>query len=326
MRPRSKRFRHSDYTIGWICAIAVEQEAAVAVLDETHPSLFVAHNDKNTYTQGSIGPHNVVVCCLPPGIYGATAATTVANHMISTFPEIKATLMVGIGGGSPSKTTDIRLGDVVVSVPNEYSPGIVQYNRGKVTAEGHLLRTGVLARPSWMLLTAVDTLRAHHTRHGSRVPQILSEIQAQQPGKWMPPTAVDELFDSAYEHVEGEESCTNCDRTKLVPRGLRSGPMPVIHYGLIASDNQVMKHGRTRDRLQKELGVLCFEMEAAGLMNDMQCLVIRGICDYADSHKNKTWQSFAAASAAGYAKELLGFVPRRHRTDCSFPGQYPQVS
>ena len=84
---------------------------------------------------------------------------------------------------------------------------------------------------------------------------------------------------------------------------------PLIHYGLIASGDQVMRHGATRERLRKELNVLCFEMEAAGLMDDFPCLVVRGICDYADSHKNKRWQGFAAATAAAYAKELLSVIP-----------------
>ena len=48
--------------------------------------------------------------------------------------------------------------------------------------------------------------------------------------------------------------------------------------------------------------MLCFKMEAAGLMDDFPCLVVRGICDYADSHKNKQWQGYAAATAAAYAK------------------------
>ncbi|RYP21593.1 hypothetical protein DL767_009233 [Monosporascus sp. MG133] len=47
-------------------------------------------------------------------------------------------------------------------------------------------------------------------------------------------------------------------------------------------------------------------MEAAGLMNDFPCLVMRGICDYGDSHKNDGWQRYAAAAAAAYAKEFLG--------------------
>lgn len=79
---------------------------------------------------------------------------------------------------------------------------------------------------------------------------------------------------------------------------------PAIHYGSIASGNQLMKDALVRDRYAGQ-GVLCFEMEAAGLMNHFPCLVIRGICDYADSHKNKEWQGYAAMAAAAYAKDLL---------------------
>jgi len=83
----------------------------------------------------------------------------------------------------------------------------------------------------------------------------------------------------------------------------------MIHYGTIASGNQVMRYATERDEISKKLGgVLCFEMEAAGLMNRFPCLVIRGICDYADSHKNKRWQPYAAATAAVYAKELLSVI------------------
>lgn len=83
---------------------------------------------------------------------------------------------------------------------------------------------------------------------------------------------------------------------------------PVIHYGLIASADQLMKNAMIRDKLAEERGVLCFEMEAAGLMNFFPCLVVRGICDYADTHKNKEWQGFAAMMAAAYARDLLRLV------------------
>ncbi|KAF1980565.1 purine and uridine phosphorylase, partial [Aulographum hederae CBS 113979] len=78
-----------------------------------------------------------------------------------------------------------------------------------------------------------------------------------------------------------------------------------VHYGLIASANQLMKDATARDKLIAEKDVLCFEMEAAGLMNHFPCLVIRGICDYSDSHKNNAWQGYAAMAAAAYAKNLL---------------------
>jgi len=106
---------------------------------------------------------------------------------------------------------------------------------------------------------------------------------------------------------EEERSCPFCDRTKIVKRRPRE---MLVHYGLIASGNQVIKDAAFRDKVNKGLGgnVHCFEMEAAGLMNDFPCIVIRGICDYADSHKNKYWQEYAAAVAAAFAKEVLSVV------------------
>jgi len=110
-----------------------------------------------------------------------------------------------------------------------------------------------------------------------------------------------------YDDGEEGENCRFCDRAQVVkrkPRDMR------VHYGLVASGNQVIKDSISRDKLNKDLGgnVLCVEMEAAGLMNNFPCIIIRGICDYADSHKNKDWQEYAAAVAAGFAKELLGYV------------------
>jgi hypothetical protein len=65
-----------------------------------------------------------------------------------------------------------------------------------------------------------------------------------------------------------------------------------------------LKVGVTREKLRQESGTICLEMEAAGLMDNFPCLVIRGICDYSDTHKNKNWQPYAAATVAAYAKEV----------------------
>ena len=123
-----------------------------------------------------------------------------------------------------------------------------------------------------------------------------------------PDMRLDSLYDAKYDHASDNDLCSNCDDSKLVRRKSRTSEEPVIHYGLIASGDQVMRDGATRDRLGREHDVLCFEMEAAGLMDSFPCLVIRGICDYADSHKNKNWQDYAAATAAAYAKELLSII------------------
>jgi hypothetical protein len=99
-----------------------------------------------------------------------------------------------------------------------------------------------------------------------------------------------------------------CTNGKIL-RPPRDDGNPVIHYGTIASGNQVIKDAKERDQLGRELNAICVEMEAAGLVNNFPCIVVRGICDYADSHKNDEWQNYAAAAAAAYAKWFLGYVP-----------------
>lgn len=112
-----------------------------------------------------------------------------------------------------------------------------------------------------------------------------------------------------HHSTDTKQPCQSCDQLRLIQRQPRSTTDPVIHYGTIASADQVMRHAITRDTLREKYKILCFEMEAAGLMNDFPCLVVRGICDYSDTHKHKVWQRYAAATAAAYAKELLETIP-----------------
>ncbi|GAB1201981.1 hypothetical protein APSETT445_000579 [Aspergillus pseudonomiae] len=244
--------------------------------------------------------------------------------------------MVGIGGGAPSEKVDIRLGDVVVSNPTRDFGGVIQYDYGKTVSGGRFERTGVLNKPLPVLLTAVSRLKAAHMSMPNKIPSLLSEMLVRNPmmRKSFTYRGADQdlLFDSEYDHCGSENTCDNCDKTRLVTRPARLTYDPIIHYGLIASGNQVVKHGRTRDKLAREIGILCFEMEAAGLMDDFQCLVIRGICDYSDSHKNKQWQQYAAATAAAYAKELLSVVHTSQvvdtppsRSDCKLGVQVTEI-
>ncbi|KAL2009620.1 hypothetical protein VTN00DRAFT_5427 [Thermoascus crustaceus] len=102
--------------------------AAKAMLDAIHAKLPQDPNDHNTHTLGSICGHNVAIACLPSGVYGITSAATVATQMLFTFRAIRFGLMVGIGGGAPSKEADIRIGGVVVSKPTDTFDGVVQYD------------------------------------------------------------------------------------------------------------------------------------------------------------------------------------------------------
>src|SRR6267378_3124260 len=127
---------HEDYTVAWICALPLEAAAAKAILDKTHLKLSQSPSDDNAYTLGEISGHNIVIACLPSGVYGTISAATVAANMRSTFPSIRFGLMVGIGGGVPSTDNDIRLGDVVVSKPDGVWGGVLQYDYGKTVASG----------------------------------------------------------------------------------------------------------------------------------------------------------------------------------------------
>lgn len=316
---------HNGYTVGWVCALQKEQTAATAMLDDRHPDLPKPPIDQNAYTLGSIGDHNVVIACLPQGRIGTTPAATVANQMINTFPSIKFGLLVGIGGGIPP---EVRLGDVVVSVPVNGYPGVVQWDFGK-EEHGKFKRTGALNNPPMLLLTALSKMGTAHEMEDPKISAYLEEMGRKWPKlspKYLRSDKLqDVLFRADYGHIsrgykrkatalgdgdyniDMEETCQHCDITKIMKQKSRDMK---IHKGLIASGNRVIKDATFRDKIGEDLlsPVLCVEMEAAGLMNDFPCLVIRGISDYADSHKNKAWQEHAAATAAAFAKELLSYV------------------
>ncbi|GAM44062.1 hypothetical protein TCE0_060f19382 [Talaromyces pinophilus] len=305
---------HNHYTVAWICALPLEMAAARVMLDRTHSPLPKPPTDPNAYELGELNGHYIVIAGLPNGIYGKVSAATVVSHMRSTFPQLQYGLMVGIGGGVPSKTNDIRLGDVVVSKPAGKHSGVIQYDYGKAIQDGQFELTGTLNKPPPVLLTHMGQLEAKHMTKGKEgLFEIVDEALIQNPSmqeRFLPPEQhTDILFYSSYHHAAGEDGCESCNKEESYKRQPRKTRMPQIHYGLIASGDQVMKDSKTRDRLAQQYGILCFEMEAAGVMDGLPTLVIRGICDYCDSHKQKQWQGYAALTAAAYTKLLLSIIP-----------------
>ncbi|KAH0431004.1 nacht and ankyrin domain protein [Colletotrichum camelliae] len=308
---RTKLARH-EYTVGWICAIVTEYVAGQTLLDEEHERHHdLPLHDAGHYTLGKIGPHNVVMAVLPE--YGTSAATAVARDMLHSFPNVSIGLMVGIGGGAPTQNNDIRLGDIVVGTARNGQSSVVQYDFGKAVQGQRFQQTGLLNQPPWRLSTAVNGLQARHRKNGHQIEETISDILDEYPNLKSeyarPSLDIDNLYRSSVVHPSiSEGPCAAVcghDPAKLVERCARAGNKLVVHYGAIASANQVMKDALIRDKLAIENNFLCFEMEAAGLSNTLPCLVIRGICDYSDSHKNKAWQGYAAIAAAAYAKDLL---------------------
>jgi nucleoside phosphorylase len=282
------------------------------MLDDTHDRLPQHKNDDNSYVLGRIGDHNVVIATLPDKETGTNSATHVAAQLLRTFDSVRVGVMVGIGGGVPSLENDIRLGDVVVSRQKNETGDVIQYDYGKHMPDG-FQRSGILLNPPPRgLRGAVAQMKARRPLPGqSSISHHLSiSTNPKLPPEFTYPTDErDELFDAKYRHIGGK-TCADCDRANLVRRDARPDPRtPVVHYGIIASGNQVMKDALLRDKLAAKYNILCFEMEAAGLKIALPCLAIRGISDYSDSHKNQQWQKYAATTAAAYAKELFQYVP-----------------
>ncbi|GJP96841.1 hypothetical protein CBS147323_5434 [Aspergillus niger] len=300
-----------DFTVGWICAIFIEYLAALQVLDEEyedHPGDVQVEGDYNEYRRGRIGNHKVVVVCLPAESYGLASTATVVTNMRSTFPSLRFALMVGIAGGSPQPGIDVRLGDVVVGT-------LVKPTRfGKDTTDG-FEHTGHVPRPPNILLCRVNHLKTR-TLLDLDMERIVDNKIRFLPinmRRYFQPRnkLVDRLYTSEYIHSN------NCDCTREVP-GLtdcivtREERLPgngvMVHSGAIASGDQVIKNAKIRDRDASKLGTICFDMESAALTS-IGAIVIRGICDYADSHKNDQWHGYAAMAAALTAVEFLKLVP-----------------
>ncbi|KAL4942307.1 nucleoside phosphorylase domain-containing protein [Aspergillus oleicola] len=319
---RLRTLHRAEYTVGLICALPIELATLKAMLDETHADLPALRFDDNNYTLGRMCAHNVVITCLPTGTYGPITAATVATRLLSSFQSTRFGLMIDIGGGVPALRHDIRLGDVVVGKPTKSSGGVYQ-------CDADFEHTSTLNKPPFVLLNALSRLQANHILSGSRISELLETMLDKFPmmRERIIPTEADDLFIAQYKHSGPKGTCSRCDKRFLVARHCKQQNLkdPQIHYGLIASVTQVVRDGQLRDRLASQFGNLCFEMEAAGLMDNFPCLVIRGISDYADSHKNDNWQGYAASTAAAYAKELLPVIPPEEVENERMISQLPRL-
>ncbi|KAI0101170.1 purine and uridine phosphorylase [Daldinia grandis] len=326
-----------DFQIAIICALKVECDAVQAIFDgfleeggDPPTMIRKAQWDTNVYTTGRIGHHNVVLAHMAG--YGIGSSAGVAANLRHTFPDIKVAFVVGVCGGIPrNKLVDIMLGDVVISTE------VVEYGLGRQMT--HELRpiNPLGNKPN-------EELRAYLNKmQGQRDMLKLKERAVQYlaspslvPGQTKPKHLgmdKDNLFVSTHRHKHHEKGrCESCDKClddngipcaasetsdcaalgchELVNRQPRESPtQPQVHFGRFGSADKVMKSSIERDRLAREYNLIALEMEGAGAWEKIPCFIIKGVCDYSDSHKNKDWQPYAAATAASYFKAFL--VPWR---------------
>ncbi|PTB49562.1 hypothetical protein M431DRAFT_125875 [Trichoderma harzianum CBS 226.95] len=334
-RPRSRE----DFQIAIICARPLEYDVVSLLFDkfwDDDESYGRARGDMNSYTNGRMGQYDVVLVLLPN--MGTVAAAGAAASFRSSYPNLQLAFLVGICGGVPrSGENEIHLGDVIIS------KSAVQYDLGKQYHKAFMIKDTVddsLGRPNKNIRNLVASFETEHIRDQlqRKACLYLKDLQSAAAKKRRPQNYQypginnDKLFFPAYRHKHrGRQPCPFCDnptdtfceqaakascidlgcdetqlvkRTDLEIRG--STGDPEIFVGRIASGNSVMKSGEHRDKIAEEQEVIALEREGAGVWDEIPCIIVKGVCDYADSHKNDLWQRYAAATAVSVMKAVLG--------------------
>jgi nucleoside phosphorylase len=294
---------YDDYTIAWLAVLPIEAEAALGMLDKKHDGQFESvRGDDYIYVGGEINGHNIVVATWPAGQnYGVGAAAALVNQVKARFSNIWFALLVGVAAGlpnlsptDPAKRRDIRLGDVLVCVPEKASSGIIHYDLGKDTEGGFMLNGRQAETPAIVraAIGNIQLLKKKPFRAGNEFARQLALFQsdAEDAKFWCRSQEEDNLF-AGSEEIKREPR-DESERTR-------------VWYGNIGSGNSMMRNPHRRDELRDEHDLIGLEMEASGIMNTLPTGVIRGVCDYGDGQKNKDWQPYAAAVAAVYASGIL---------------------
>ncbi|KAL6890372.1 hypothetical protein GGI43DRAFT_430563 [Trichoderma evansii] len=304
-----------------------------------------AAGDLNTYTTGRIGKHDVVLAllCHMGKVNAASAAANMRSSYGFLRLVILAGICGGVPRGKDEIFLgDEVISSSVIQYDfgRHYPDGFIRKNTYEDNLRKHDKNIGGLLT-KLRTSNGQDKLheRTAHFLKELRTAHFLKELQEKAvkcQGKAAkhreeyrnPGTAEDRLFESSYLHKHrGFVACIcskchgrkdpvcdeaqtsscddlDCDEDYLVKRD-RDKEEPAVYIGAVASGDTVMKSGEDRDRITKKEGVIAFEMEGAGVWEELPCIVVKGVCDYADCHKNKLWQNFAAATAASASKAIL---------------------
>ncbi|PWY69946.1 purine and uridine phosphorylase [Aspergillus eucalypticola CBS 122712] len=294
-RPTSR----SDFEIAIICALTVEQDAVHALFDrdwDDHGPAYGKHPcDPNAYSCGAIGRHNVVLVHMPG--MGKASAAAVAAHCRVSFPDLKLALVVGVCGALPFTYTDQEtiLGDVIIG------DGIIQYDFGRQYPDQFVRRNTLLdslGRPS-------PEIRAHLAKLKSR--RGLASLHHAM-GTHLRFLQSHPQFNRYYHYPGAEQDVLYKPESNIVVSRRRleqPSPKPHVHFGAIASGDTQMRSGMRRDSIATKEGIIAFEMEGVGISDNIPHVIIKGVSDYADSHRTKAWQPYAAGTAAACMKAFL---------------------
>ncbi|CAI7622461.1 unnamed protein product [Penicillium glandicola] len=313
-RPASR----DAFELAVICALAHEADAVLALFDRdwdeegTHYGR--ADSDTNVYSHGLLGSHNVVLIHMPR--IGKVPAAMVASSCRASYPNLQVALIVGICGSVPfgPRGEEIILGDIIISnsiLESDFGRQFTDRFEPKGKPMETLWRASAEIRALYAKLESLRSRRSLSAKLTGHITTLQNEPEL---GAKYPGIAYDILFEGKFLHTNNDESCekTGCDGSLVLRNRLQQAgefPRPAIYCGRMASSDTVMRSAQTRDLLAEKYGVIAFEMESAGVWDSIPCFVIKGVCDYADSHKNKRWQHYAAATAAACAKAIVQSWP-----------------
>ncbi|KAF3217265.1 hypothetical protein TWF679_002282 [Orbilia oligospora] len=260
------------YTIGWICDSSVGLNVARHILDESDDNKILSGTTlASSYFLGRIGAHHIAVSDgaseNSPGLIPIMERVTT---LLSNFPRIKVLLLVGVGHRMRNSENDIRFGDIVVGVSDHTGSGLVQYDlEESIKGQFFPLEKASSNHPA-SLNRALKLIMHQRDRFPYNVKNEINEASLKQ-------QELDIVLDKSIDDLS-------------------------IHYGRIASGTFDISEIPTLDILAAENRILCFENDAAGLMNGLPCLAIRSIYDHSDIYTDR---EFAAVVAAIFAKVLL---------------------
>ncbi|THW57683.1 purine and uridine phosphorylase [Aureobasidium pullulans] len=333
----------AEFEVAIICALPLEASAVLDLFDEHYDDdgdiYGRQEGDSNAYSTGRIGQHDIVLAHMPG--MGKPSAASVASGLRSSFTGVKIALIVGVCGGVPVSSPDepIILGDVIIS------NSVIQSDFGS-QYPGHFERKSTvkdtLGRPNTDIRALLNKLEVRRVREklGDKILQNLFKLREKNDTACYPGVNQDRLFAATHRHMHREESssrdclclkahchsdpvCKQASESSCDALGCNSlaimdnparlkrldaeNPPPLVHIGIVGSADTVMKSGEHRDHIAQRDNIIAFEMEGAGVWDNLPCVIIKGVCDYADSHKNKRWQGYAAATAASAAKSFLDY-------------------
>ncbi|GAP82991.1 putative nacht and wd domain protein [Rosellinia necatrix] len=302
--------RPEEYRVAWIAPLEIEAQAAKHMLDLQHDGRFeMERGDDYVYTTGEMCGHNVIIATLPAGQeYGTGSAAALASQIKKFFPNLWFGLLVGVAAGLPNlernPPRDIRLGDILVGLSDNDSPALVAYDLGKDIEDNEILplrRGQVLSQTEPVVRSAIRSIKLDWPDEGRHFLRYYESMKARRHR-----TGTFEDPGIERDKLHGTD---NKNEDCLVERPWRTkSERTQVWYGSIGSGDKLMRNATRRDQLRDSYDLIGLEMEAAGAMNRIPVGVIRGVCDYADRHKNKEWQPYAAAMAAAYAKALLAKI------------------